>query len=223
MLDNNSLPIKIFCAGLLLMASSAVASAQGRISLTGRVTDQSGAAVSAATVTARQLGSSFERSARTGEDGNYRVDGLLPGDYQVSARREGFSLAAQTLTIHAERGAERKLDFTLRPGQLAADVSVVSTQIASTEEEQARIPGSVEIIDARTLEISRPFNFNEALRKAPGVYTRDEEGFGLRPSIGIRGLNPNRSAKAHGGPPSVDRRGSRSSTPGYRRLHRSVP
>jgi len=191
MLDNSSLPIKIFCAGLLLMASSAVASAQGRISLTGRVTDQSGAAVGAATVTARQLGSSFERSARTGEDGSYRVDDLLIGDYQISARREGFSLAAQTLTL----SSERKLDFMLRPGQLVADVSVVSTQIASTEEEQARIPGSVEIIDARTLEISRPFNFNEALRKAPGVYTRDEEGFGLRPSIGIRGLNPNRSAK----------------------------
>jgi Fe(3+) dicitrate transport protein len=191
MLNNNSLTIKICYATLLLMALSIVASAQVRISLTGRVTDQSGAAVGTATVTARQLGSSFERSARTGEDGSYRIDDLLIGDYQISARREGFSLAAQTLTL----SAERKLDFTLRPGQLAADVSVVSTQIASTEEEQARIPGSVEIIDARTLEISRPFNFNEALRKAPGVYTRDEEGFGLRPSIGIRGLNPNRSAK----------------------------
>lgn len=191
----NSLPIRIFCVSLLLMASSVIVSAQSRVSLTGRVTDQTGAAVSAAIVTARQLGASFERSARSSEDGGYRIDDLLPGDYQVSTRREGFSLAAQTLTLHSESGAERKLDFTLRPGQLAVDISVVSTQIAATQEEQARIPGSIEIIDARTLEISRPFNFNEALRKAPGVYTRDEEGFGLRPSIGIRGLDPNRSAK----------------------------
>jgi hypothetical protein len=43
--SNNSLFIKIYCAGLLLMASSVVASAQGRISLTGRVTDQIGAGV----------------------------------------------------------------------------------------------------------------------------------------------------------------------------------
>jgi Fe(3+) dicitrate transport protein len=191
----NSLPVRIIFISLLLMASSVIASAQGRFSLTGRVADHTGAAVGAATVTARQLGASFERSAKTGEDGAYRIDDLQPGDYQVSARREGFSLAAQTLTIHSEKGAERKLDFMLRPGQLAVDISVVSTQIAATQEEQARIPGSVEIIDARTLEISRPFNFNEALRKAPGVYTRDEEGFGLRPSIGIRGLDPNRSAK----------------------------
>jgi Fe(3+) dicitrate transport protein len=191
----NSLPIRFLCVSLLLMASSVIVSAQGRISVAGRVVDQTGAAVSAATVTARQLGASFERSAKTGEDGAYRIDNLLPGDYQVSASREGFSIVAQTLTIQSEKGAERKLDFMLRPGQLAVDISVISTQIAATQEEQARIPGSVEIIDARTLEISRPFNFNEALRKAPGVYTRDEEGFGLRPSIGIRGLDPNRSAK----------------------------
>ncbi len=190
---NNSQIIRLrtLCLSLLLTALSAVASAQNRVSLTGRVTDQTGAAINRATVTARQLGTSFERSAKTSDDGNYRMDDLLPGEYQVSARGDGFSLAAQTLALNAER----KLDFTLRPGAMAADVSVVSTQLAATPEEQTRIPGSVEIIDARTLEISRPFNFNEALRKAPGVYTRDEEGFGLRPSIGIRGLDPNRSAK----------------------------
>lgn len=183
--------LRTLCLCLLLAAMGVIASAQSRVSITGRVTDQTGAAVNHATVTARQLGTSFERSAKTSEDGDYRMDDLLPGEYQVSARSEGFSLAAQTLALNAER----KLDFTLRPGQLAADVSVVTTQLAATPEEQTRIPGSVEIIDARTLEISRPFNFNEALRKAPGVYTRDEEGFGLRPSIGIRGLDPNRSAK----------------------------
>jgi outer membrane receptor for Fe3+-dicitrate len=45
------------------------------------------------------------------------------------------------------------------------------------------------------LEGARVFNVSEALRKASGVHVRDEEGFGLRPNIGIRGLNPTRSAK----------------------------
>ncbi len=56
-------------------------------------------------------------------------------------------------------------------------------------------PGSAAVIDVRTLEESRVFNVNEALRKVPGVHVRDEEGVGLRPNIGIRGMNPTRSTK----------------------------
>ncbi len=59
----------------------------------------------------------------------------------------------------------------------------------------SRIPGSASVLDVRTLETSRVFTVNEALRKLPGVAVRDEEGFGLRPNIGIRGLNPTRSTK----------------------------
>ena len=58
-----------------------------------------------------------------------------------------------------------------------------------------KLPGSATIIDSATLEESRVFNVNEALRKVPGVHVRDEEGVGLRPNIGIRGMNPTRSTK----------------------------
>jgi Fe(3+) dicitrate transport protein len=58
-----------------------------------------------------------------------------------------------------------------------------------------RIPGSAYTLDKDTLETSRVFTINEALRKVPGVHVKDEEGFGLRPNIGIRGLNPTRSTK----------------------------
>ena len=70
-----------------------------------------------------------------------------------------------------------------------------TVEIIGTPEALERIPGSAEIIDKKTLENSRVFTINEALRKVPGVVTRDEEGFGLRPNIGIRGLNPTRSTK----------------------------
>lgn len=60
---------------------------------------------------------------------------------------------------------------------------------------RARIPGSAQIVDQATLSRSRVVTTNEALRKVSGVVVRDEEGLGLRPNIGIRGLNPTRSTK----------------------------
>jgi Fe(3+) dicitrate transport protein len=67
--------------------------------------------------------------------------------------------------------------------------------VIGTPENLAEIGGTATIITSQELEAARVFTTAEALRKAPGVYVRDEEGFGLRPNIGIRGLNPTRSTK----------------------------
>jgi Fe(3+) dicitrate transport protein len=74
-------------------------------------------------------------------------------------------------------------------------VQLPGVSVVGTPDRLARIPGSVERIDARQLKASRVFTTNEALRKVPGLVVRDEEGLGLRPNIGVRGLNPTRSTK----------------------------
>lgn len=90
---------------------------------------------------------------------------------------------------------------TLLAQQKTADVSgdtsyvMPEVVVVGKTENLAAIPGSANVLDLRTLEASRPFTANEAVRKLPGVNARDEEGFGLRPNIGIRGLNPTRSTK----------------------------
>lgn len=79
-------------------------------------------------------------------------------------------------------------------GQPAPVVLEAVTVVGSPMEADAQV-GSNAMIDGETLDASRVFTTNEALRKAPGVNVRDEEGLGLRPNIGIRGLNPTRSTK----------------------------
>lgn len=83
------------------------------------------------------------------------------------------------------------------PEAPAAEAEPPLTEIVviGSRERLAATPGSAAVLDAVTLERSRVFTVNEALRKVPGVFARDEEGFGLRPNIGIRGLNPTRSSK----------------------------
>lgn len=68
-------------------------------------------------------------------------------------------------------------------------------EIVESSEDLKGIAGAVNVLKQDELFESHVFNVNEALRKIPGVNARDEEGFGMRPNIGIRGMNPTRSTK----------------------------
>lgn len=59
------------------------------------------------------------------------------------------------------------------------------------------IPGSGKVITSESIQNNHRFTINEALREVPGVHVRDEDGLGIRPNIGIRGLDPTRSRKVH--------------------------
>lgn len=67
--------------------------------------------------------------------------------------------------------------------------------VSGASDKPVKLLGSGTILDEKTLFDSHVFTVNEALRKVPGVFVRDEDGFGLRPNIGIRGMNPFRSTK----------------------------
>lgn len=57
------------------------------------------------------------------------------------------------------------------------------------------VPGSYQLIDEKALEARRPFSIQEALNNVPGVNVVGENTFGLGVNIGIRGLNPRRTAR----------------------------
>lgn len=61
--------------------------------------------------------------------------------------------------------------------------------------QRARVAGSAQHIDAEQLERMESNDIHEVLATVPGVYVRSEDGYGLRPNIGLRGANSDRSAK----------------------------
>ena len=102
--------------------------------------------------------------------------------------------------VSADKSSVRAEVITLSANEPNAGSSGVSVLprvdiIGSGARAGTESSGSAAVIDGRTLEESRVFNVNEALRKVPGLNVREEEGVGLRPNIGIRGLNPTRSTK----------------------------
>jgi Fe(3+) dicitrate transport protein len=162
-------------------------------SLVGQVVDQSGAILPAASVVVRRPSTGFERRVDVGADGTFVIPDLMPGDYELTATSDGFSIGVQRVTLRA--GETGRVALQLRVGGLTEDVVVVAGEIAGSHERLRRLPGSVDVVDRETLDNSRVMTTSEALRKVAGVHVRDEEGFGLRPNIGIRGLNPTRSTK----------------------------
>lgn len=69
-----------------------------------------------------------------------------------------------------------------------SEVTIVGTRVART-------PGSAHVIGKKQLERSEYDDPGAVLQQVPGVYVRIEDGIGLRPNIGIRGANPDRSKK----------------------------
>ena len=57
------------------------------------------------------------------------------------------------------------------------------------------VPGSAHVVEVEELEIFNDTDIMRVLRTVPGVYLQEEEGFGLRPNIGIRGSGLDRSAR----------------------------
>lgn len=56
-------------------------------------------------------------------------------------------------------------------------------------------PGSEHVVSEAELERFEHDDIHQILATVPGVYFREEDGFGLRPNIGMRGTDPERSAK----------------------------
>ena len=59
----------------------------------------------------------------------------------------------------------------------------------------ADVSGSAHVLDKEELSISKASDMLRILRSVPGVYIQEEDGFGLRPNIGIRGTGIDRSGK----------------------------
>jgi Fe(3+) dicitrate transport protein len=76
-----------------------------------------------------------------------------------------------------------------------ADDTIDTITIFGRQADAADVPGSAHRIDSEELRIFNTADILRALRTVPGVYLQEEEGFGLRPNIGIRGSGLDRSAR----------------------------
>ena len=100
-----------FALALLILALPAFAQSAARIE--GIVTDNTGAAVPGATVTAMNVGTNASRTAVTDRDGAYSITALPVGDYRVTVELSGLrpSTTAVVLTVNQVSRIDVKLEM----------------------------------------------------------------------------------------------------------------
>jgi Fe(3+) dicitrate transport protein len=81
------------------------------------------------------------------------------------------------------------------PEDVGAPEASAEDEVVVLVERIKRTPGSVHVVGQETLERYKYDDPHATLQLVPGIYVRTEDGFGLRPNIGIRGAISDRSSK----------------------------
>ena len=107
----------------VLLSCSIVAFGQTNARISGTVTDEKGAVIANATVTARNTQTNIAHDRQTGDDGQFRFETLPVGPYELTVQATGFSKYVQSgITLVLNQNAV--IDVSLKAGGVQEVVNV---------------------------------------------------------------------------------------------------
>ncbi len=140
--------------------------------ITGTVTDQSGAAVAGAGITAVCPDTQFTRSIKSGGVGEYRLSEMPACVYKVIASATGFKTTVRNVTVTV--GQLTKADFQVSLGQVSETVTVeAATPLVDYSEGVSSEVDTKSIVDLPT----EGRDFKSILALVPGVQRLAGGGF----------------------------------------------
>jgi hypothetical protein len=134
-------------------------------SVSGRVTDPSGAVVAGAQVTARHTETNVTAAAATDGEGRFRFPYLKVGPYDITVRQSGFADATRRLTLTV--GAAFELPIALSVAGVETGVTVTAEPIV-LEAARSQIAGTVSQAEVKNLPMNGR-NFLDLALLIPGV------------------------------------------------------
>lgn len=172
------------------LSLSVLAQEETSATVTGQVTDSTGAAISNANIVITNTTTGQTRTVQSNEEGSYTVFPLIPGTYTISVEQSGFKKTVVNTTLNARD--RRPIDLVLEVGDASAVVTVTDEPplLQDSPTGQALVSGN----QVTELPLNNR-NFIRLLETLPGISSSldDESNFGLtsRADVSINGLRRN--------------------------------
>jgi hypothetical protein len=170
---------RVLWLGVFLSLSLA-ALAQDTASITGNVTDPSGAALAGAQVTLSSPERGINRSSQTNESGGYLFGAVPGGSYDLTVTAPGFK-KYQAKSVKLEVGQKARADVALQVGAENTTVEVEGSSVATVETQSSDLSGVVTGKEVTQLELNGR-NFTQLATLVPGVSNQsgqDDAGVGV--------------------------------------------
>jgi len=184
-----SVALALCCLALVvvLLGANAAVAQEVTATVTGTVTDASGAAIAGATVTAKSADRGISYTGSSNDSGIYRIAQLPVGSYDLRVEKAGFETALfPAFVLHENQIA--RFDVPLKVGQVSQTIEVTgAAPVLKTEATQVDT-----VIDAATNDnlplASR--NYVQLTLLAPGSVSTDPSSFNNGNNTGGYGGRP---------------------------------
>ena len=100
-----------------------------------------------------------------------------------------------TLSQTTEINQKKQQDSLAEISKELPEITVKHTTLIGNEKGLNSMPGSAYYLSTKELQKFNYSDINRVLKSIPGVNIQEEDGFGLRPNIGLRGAGVERSSK----------------------------
>jgi hypothetical protein len=170
--------------GAAVLAMPVALWCQDTASITGTVTDPSGAAVAGAPVTVVNADKGITRDASTNSTGEYFVGGLPPGHFDIIVSAPGFKKYEVKGVILAVAQRARA-DVALQVGATSTEVTVQGTNVAQVETQASDLSGAVTGKQITQLQLNGR-NFTQLVTLVPGTSNQtgqDDAGVGVSGNV----------------------------------------
>ena len=189
----------IMTARLMLVATilttTALVAQTFRGTILGTVTDVTGAWVTGATVKVKNTETGLERTTQTSADGSYSVPELPIGSYAVTISQSGFQTSV-TNGVVVTVASERRVDASLKPGQVSERIEVSGEQLPQVETTNDVLGGvltqdTVKDLPINGRDYTKLIYLNPGVAGSPDQITDSPGSFGEFSMNGARGRSNN--------------------------------